>query len=425
VIGLVGLVIGLSVSAKPAEARPQEARVDVAREPDFDSARLAASVRAPSATGQAAAPAIGAEKVVRATAGFESFVDMAFDGTNYLVVWDVLVTGTWDVWGARIRASDGKVLDPNGIPISVGGANQQNPAIGYDGSEFLVVWEDDRYNTQSNHRGSDIVGAIVLRDGTVRDTTPATFSSAVGDQKNPALAPDDTGDFLVVWDDRRFGETDPDIFSTLWTRAAGVISPQGVSLNGSAKPQEYPDVVYFGTDFLVVWQDQRNSASDDVYGAVVRKNGVVRDTIPAPLAVADGIQVLPRLAFDGSVVLLVWEDGRNGSNYDIYGARWSPTDGLLDASGFVISNAAGPQQFPEVAPGGPFLVLWCDPRNGNLDLYGARVTAAGVVKDPTGFPVSARPGSEGYSAVVPAKNGGWAIAYERDFDAFFTTVSAK
>ena len=36
------------------------------------------------------------------------------------------------------------VLDPSGISISAGAGSQGNPAVGFDGTNFFVAWEDSR-----------------------------------------------------------------------------------------------------------------------------------------------------------------------------------------------------------------------------------------------------------------------------------------
>ncbi len=123
-------------------------------------------------------------------------------------------------------------------------------------------------------------------------------------------------------------------------------------------------MAYDGTSFLVVWQDSRNG-NTDIYGARVSGAGAVLDASGLPIATGVGARSSPSVAHDGTNFLVVWQDSRNG-NADIYGARVSATGGVLDSGGIAISTAANRQSSPSVAYSGTnFLVVWEDARGGN------------------------------------------------------------
>ena len=65
---------------------------------------------------------------------------VASNGSDFLVAWkdDDLSTGQIDA--ARVTA-DGTVLDPNGIHISAAGSVNY-PAVAWDGTNYFVVWQD-------------------------------------------------------------------------------------------------------------------------------------------------------------------------------------------------------------------------------------------------------------------------------------------
>ena len=88
---------------------------------------------------------------------------------------------------------------------------------------------------------------------------------------------------------------------------------------------------------------------------------------------------------------MAWQDGRSGTSQDVYGARVSQAGAVLDPTGIPISSEANDQSATSVAfDGSNYLVAWQDGRSGtSQDVYGARVSQAGAVLDPTGIPISA------------------------------------
>ena len=66
---------------------------------------------------------------------------VAWDGTNFLVAWsDDRDMISRDIYAARVTSS-GAVLEPNGFRVSSGSLLETNPSIAYNGTNYLVVWE--------------------------------------------------------------------------------------------------------------------------------------------------------------------------------------------------------------------------------------------------------------------------------------------
>lgn len=66
---------------------------------------------------------------------------------------------------------------------------------------------------------------------------------------------------------------------------------------------------------------------------------------------------------------MAWTDARNGLN-DVYGARVSSAGVLLDATGVPISNDGNIQQVPAIAcNGAECLVAWEDFRAAGVSAY--------------------------------------------------------
>jgi len=308
----------------------------------------------------------------------------AFDGVNFLVAWEDSRSGGYaDICGARVTPQ-GTVLDPSGFVISQAANDQQSPALGFDGANFLVVWQDYRSGYVFN-----IYGARVTPGGTVLDPLGFPISGAVGYHAYPALA-FDGANFLVAWQDYRNNMEEPDLYGARVTPEGAVLDTNGLVITQAARDQSTPALGFDGANFLVVWEDRR-SGNFDVYGARVTPEGAVLDTGGFVISQAPDRQDSPALGFDGANLLVVWEDRRSGGNPDIYGARVTPGGTVLDTNGFVITQAPNWQCNPALDfDGANSLVVWEDCRNNpaESDIYGARVTPGGTVLEPDGIVIS-------------------------------------
>ncbi|HVG63768.1 MAG TPA: Ig-like domain-containing protein [Hyalangium sp.] len=306
---------------------------------------------------------------------------VAFDGTNYLVVWQDNRGSGFDLYGVRVSGS-GTVLDPAGFPISAASGNQRNPAVAFDGTNYLIVWED----TRSSLVG-DIFGARVSPSGTVLDADGLQISLRFSAQAHPAVAFDGTN-YLVVWED---GSAARDIYGTRVSRAGTVLDPSAIAISTDPNDQASPAIAYDGTNYLVAWTDWRNNSTADIYGSRVGRTGSVLDPAGAQLAGGDEAQTDPALAFDGTNYLLVWSDYQSFPSTNLLARRVRTAGTPLDNSPFAVSSAEGHQQQASIVyTGTEFLVAWQDGRSGTgTDLYGGRVSRTGTALDGDGFVISA------------------------------------
>ncbi len=302
---------------------------------------------------------------------------VAFDGQNYLVVWQDYRRGEYDIWGARISQA-GDILDTIGIVVSAAINDQCNPSIAFDGTNYLVVWEHN----------SDIYGARISQSGNLLDTNGIAIATFWERQSLPAVAFDGQN-YLVVWGDRSSGSYD--IFGARVSPDGVVLDPIGLLF--STGYCESPAVAFGGQNFLVVWQDLRNNDEWDIYGTRVSRDGVVLDPNGIAISTAEYKQRFSSIAFDGTNYLVVWEDWRHYP-FDIYSTRVSQDGIILDTNGIAISTAASWQTNPDVIfDGQNYFLMWEDYRSGySWDIYGARMNYSGIVVD--SFPGSTQAGNQ-------------------------------
>jgi len=256
---------------------------------------------------------------------------VAFDGTNFLVVWEDRRPSGEGTYCSRVNPTTG-VLDPVGIPVSVKGGLQCYPEVAFDGTNYLVVWEQ----WDANLTTSDIHCARVSPLGQVLDSIPIVVSDAPGCQIHSAVAFD-------------------------------------------------------GENYLVCWTDCRNEPAGDIYGARVTPAGTVLDTAGIVISAAPNHQLTTGLAFDGTNYLPAWSDFRGGSLSDIYGTRVTPAGEVLDTAGIGIGMSPDGDKRSEVASCGTnFIVVWDIERgpSGIGDVYAARIDRTGATLDSTGIPVA-------------------------------------
>ncbi|NWG28524.1 MAG: T9SS type A sorting domain-containing protein [Ignavibacteriaceae bacterium] len=231
---------------------------------------------------------------------------------NFLVVWGDERNATDDIYCARVN-QQGNLLDQNGILVSSANDDQRYPAVAFNGTNYFIVWEDQRSGVDD-----DIYGARVTTSGTVLDQNGIVISNASGDQEDPRISFDGTN-YLVVWDDDRSGVDD--VYGARVTTSGTVLDPNGIPISTANDQQEYASVVFNGTNFFVAWDDYRNySDTADVYCAKVTTGGAVfqetalvsgwGNQFYTSLAHGSGSQVL--LAFNG------WTSDYQGLTVDKY-----------------------------------------------------------------------------------------------------------
>jgi hypothetical protein len=146
---------------------------------------------------------------------------IAFDGTNYLVAWWDTRSGESRVSAARVSTT-GNVLDSAGIRVSNGVTATGKPAITYGGANYLVAWADARFGCCS------IYGARVSVAGSVLDSDGIAIATRGREQVEPAVAFDGTN-YVVVWADSR--SSNSHVYGARVTPAGRVLDPRGILLS--------------------------------------------------------------------------------------------------------------------------------------------------------------------------------------------------
>jgi len=149
--------------------------------------------------------------------------------------------------------------------------------------------------------------------------------------------------------------------------------------------QEYPCVASdCQGGIIVVWQDQRNG-NGDIYAQRVSSNG---DTLwkrdGAVICAASADQWYPEIVSDSAGGgIIAWWDYRGGK-WELYAQRvnsdgipqWSPDGNLVCSEIGWTGSVPGMSQVVSDGYGGA-IIVWCDNRNSNPDIYAQRLDPGG------------------------------------------------
>ena len=294
------------------------------------------------------------------------------------------------------------VLDPLISPeggtdepvLGIAGDWQMQPAVAFDGTQHLVVWQDGR-----GEEDALIYGARVAADGTVLD--PYGLRIAVG--QYPRVAAGEDG-FLVLFAERAAQGSLPDTIRAARVSAAGVVlDPGGFDLAMSRSWDFSGSVAFADGNYLAAWTHE-----SDTYLARIALDGTILDP-GGVLTIPEGWIAGQALASGGGTTFLTWQ--LEGA---ILGSRISPQGTLLDPGGIEIEPFVDAWAGPLVAfDGTSYVVAWLVPDDDtqppSMNVKARRVTPEGAVLDPVAILVLSRPHLNGGDTLALASNGAGSV----------------
>ncbi len=308
---------------------------------------------------------------------------VAFGDTCFLAAWSE-DRDQPDVYAARVSVS-GNLIDTAGIQLSSGPAHDKYPSVGFDGTKYLVMWEEEDSTTQY----STLCGRRMTVDGVPLDSGLIRPGPAGHTCRYPSVAADQAN-FLVAF---CAGDTLTGDANGCCVRISpdGAVLDSGVFFPLGADAQTGPSGASDGTDFLAAWIETRPEGQTVIQAARIAADGSLLDPVGFTVNDEPGAKSSVATTFGDSVYLVAWADNRSAEGDDIYCTRVSPEGQVLDANGVVVCDESLRQSYPDISfDGQNFLLVWYDYRSGtDGDVYAARVSPGGVVLDPDGFAVSA------------------------------------
>lgn len=286
----------------------------------------------------------------------------------------------------------------------------------------IIAWTDSR-----NGFTDIFVRRIDASGNALWTTDGVAVCAAVLGQGEPVMVSDGAGGAIVAWQDPRNASSFDIYVQRVNATGAAVWTANGVALCTATGEQVAAKVVSDGSGgAIVVWQDGRSGSSWDIYARRINAAGTPQWTANgvAVCTAASG-QVNPFLVEDGAGgAIVTWDDGRLVGNTDIYAQRLNAAGtAQWTANGIAACAAAFDQSGPRITSDGASgaIITWYDYRNGSHDIYAQRVNAAGVpVWLPDGVAICTEPTASQVSPrIVSDGVGGAIVAWEDDRNHVF------
>ena len=258
------------------------------------------------------------------TTGFGP-TDVSALGDAFLVVGLRYVSNPEFVYGigARVRGSDGVVLDPSGIFLS--GSFARWASVTTLGDRWLAVWHVTW--THDNLMGST-TGSFVNADG----TSPGEFSingpysAGGGNGIFEVAAAASSSKVLVLQSSELSSGVETDLSANV-VNADGSVQP-AVNLTPWQGNQYRPRVAWDGSQFVVVYNEQKNrfapstldqlDARSDLFGMRVSESGTAIDPNGFAFSISRTGEAYPNVTASGGISLITGSVVRNEAPFAAY-----------------------------------------------------------------------------------------------------------
>ncbi|MDM7924462.1 MAG: putative Ig domain-containing protein [bacterium] len=349
----------------------------------------------------------GTGVAVISAAGNQRYATLAPDGSGGVyAAWEDTLSG--DLFIQRFDSTGAKQWGTDGLSLCNKTGEQSQPRAESDGAGgVIVVWQDKR-NGSSYDLYAQRMNSAGVRQWDANDVAVCT---AVNSQSSHAVASDNAGGVMIVWQDNRQALTNSDIYvQRVNASGSAVFVSNGKVLCDAAGNQMTPRIAPSGTRWVVCWDDSRSASSDIYSQAVDAAGGLGWTGNGVAVCTAANAQYTSRVVGDGlGGAIVAWCDTRAG--YDIYAQRVSAAGAVQwTADGAVVNASAGYQYSPEAVADGSqgAIVVWNDNETGSdIELYAQRINGSGTRQwGDRGLPVVTRTGSQQNQTAVSDGSGG-------------------
>ena len=367
--------------------------------------------------------AVGGETLVNTeTANYQIRPDMAFaaDG-SYVVVWTSSGGQDGELAGVYMQRFDANGVASGGeTPVNTETAsNQQNAAIAMDDAgNFVVVWESmsqDKQNTLGVYgQRFDFNGDAVGVEFLVNETTGGT-------QRQPDVAMTPNGAFVVVWTGPG-GGSDTGILFRRYDNTGAPLSGETFASPSGTGEFEPAIAMDDAGNFVLVWEAIAPDSTYGVFAARFDSNGNALGGEFEVNTTKSGVQDSAAVAMDSDGDFVIAWSGHGIGDVDISGVFVQRYNAVGTAQGdetLVNTMTTDYQRDPSVAmnAAGEFVVAWISYlQDGSLyGIYAQQFDAAGATQG-SEFLVNTTTANGQATPSVVMHDGGFAVVWDGNGD---------
>lgn len=215
----------------------------------------------------------------------------------------------------------------NSAGVAVGGeiavntgtiGDQHDPVVGIDGSgNFVIAWTD------SNGSGNAVRARRFASNGTPLGSQFTVNSFGVDNQDTPAIAMSANGNFVIAWESLNQDGDGNGVYAQRYDRFGNPVGGEIQVNTTTAGGQDDPSVAIDANgNFLVVWESSaQDGDGDGVYGQYFDNTGAKQGSEFLINTFTTNSQDDPAIAMDvNGNALVVWESfDQDGSGDGVYG----------------------------------------------------------------------------------------------------------
>ncbi|MEH2060844.1 MAG: cadherin-like domain-containing protein [Nostoc sp.] len=264
--------------------------------------------------------------------------------------------------------------------------DQKNPTIAMDtGGDFVISW-------QSNLQDGDKYGIYAQRYNSAGVAQGSEFkvnTTTTSNQKNPTIAMDTGGDFVISWQSNLQDGSGYGIYAQRYN-SAGVAQGGEFKVNTTTSNDQSNSTVAMDAsgDFVISWTSygQDGSYDDGIYAQRYNSSGVAQGGEFKVNTTTSSNQNNSTVAMDASGNFVIsWQSlGQDNSDYGIYAQRYNSAGVAQGVEFKVNSTTIASQNNPIVSmdANGDFVISWTSyGQDGDNDgIYAQRYNSSGVAQ---------------------------------------------
>lgn len=305
-------------------------------------------------------PAAGEFRVNTTIVGGNNSPVVAADADgDFVVVWHRTAPGEGSGIFAQRYGAAGGTIDAEFRINAVTERDERNPSVAMDSDgNFAVAWisyqQDGRESIvraqRYSHTGAPVGGELIV--------TP----DPVHRRRDPSIAMDSDGDFVVVWDSYQQDGSGLGVYAQRYNAAGARLAGEFRVNTTTDENQWYPSVAADADgDFVVAWHSRVGGASYDIYAQRFSAAGQVIGGEFRVNATIENDQFYPSVSTDADGDFVVsWNTASIDSGAAVYARAYSAAGQPIGGEVRVNTTSDGDQWYPSVAMDGDgdFIIAW-------------------------------------------------------------------